>query len=66
MKEYFGCEAVIYRSSMIRDRSAENRNIVFLPRAESFVGGDSAVLRYERYDVKEVMDVTYELARSPF
>ena len=65
VKEYFGCEAVICRSSMIRDRSAENRNIVFLPRAESFVGGDTAVLRYERYDVKEVMDVTHELARSP-
>jgi len=66
VKEYFGCDAVIYRSSMIRDRSAENRNIVFLPRAEGFVGGDTAVLKYERYNVKEVMDVTYELARFPF
>ena len=66
LKEYFGCEAVIYSSSMIRDRSAENRNVVFLPRAEGFVGDDTAVLKYERYDVKEILNVTYELARSPF
>ena len=63
LKEYFGCEAVIYRSSMIRDRSAENRNIVLLPKADSFVGGDAAVLKYVRHDVKEVMNVTYELSR---
>jgi hypothetical protein len=66
LKEYFGCEAVIYSSSMIRDRSAENRNIVFLPRAEGFVGGDAAVLKYERYTVTEVMDVTYQLGGHPF
>ena len=66
LKEYFGCEAVIYGSSMFRDRSAENRNIVFLPKADGFVGGDAAVLKYERYTVKEVMDVTYSLSGRPF
>ena len=41
-------------------------NIVFLPRAEGFVGGDAAVLKYERYAIKDVMDVTYNLGGHPF
>jgi hypothetical protein len=49
LKEYFGCEAVIYRSSVVSGPSAENPNIVILPRAESFVGGDTAVLKYQRF-----------------
>jgi RES domain len=64
LREYFGCEAVIYRSSMVKEPTAENRNIVILPRAESFVGGDAAVLKYRRFDVMEVLDVTYKLGPS--
>jgi hypothetical protein len=66
LKTYFARDAVIYRSSMIRDRAAESRNIVVLPRAGEFVGEGSAVLTYERHSVKEVLDVTYRLAPFPF
>jgi len=66
LKEYFGCQAVIYSSAMIKDRSAENRNIVFLPGADVFVGGDTGILKYVRHQIKEVMNVTYQLSSYPF
>ena len=66
LKEYFGCDAVIFRSSMVRSLSAENRNIVILPRTEPFAGPAPAVLSFEGYEVKEVRNVTYDLSRSPF
>ena len=66
LKEYFGSEAVIYSSSVVRGPAAENHNIVFLPRAESFVEGETAILKYQCFDVKEVEDVTYQLAKRPF
>jgi RES domain len=62
LKEYFSCEAVIYRSSVVREHGTGTRNIVILPRAENFVGGDAAVLKYQNFTVKTVLDVTYELA----
>ena len=37
LKVYFACEAVVYRSAMTKDRFAENRNIVLLPRADDFL-----------------------------
>lgn len=66
LKEYFKCDAVIYRSSMIKDRTAENRNIVLLPRQESFTGSATSVLTFVRHDVKEVLNVTYQLMKCPF
>jgi RES domain len=62
LKEYFGCEAVIYRSSVVRGIAAENRNIVILPRAQGFVGTVAAILEYRRFDVMEVLDVTYKVS----
>jgi hypothetical protein len=38
LKSYFGCDAVIYKSSMQRDNAEDNRNMVILHR-EKFVGG---------------------------
>jgi hypothetical protein len=61
LKEYFGCEAVIYRSSAANGLTIENTNIVMLPRAETFVG-DTALLKYQNLHVIEVQDVSYKLA----
>ncbi|MER8452760.1 RES family NAD+ phosphorylase [Mesorhizobium sp. M1428] len=65
LKEYFGCDAVIYRSSVMRNDKIDNRNIVLLPKGEEFVGAD-AVLKYSRYSIKRVLDVTYHFASDPF
>lgn len=66
LKAYFSCDAVIYRSSMIRDDKAENRNIVILPREATFIGDGPAVLTYRSHEVKQVLDVTYQLMRGLF
>jgi RES domain len=66
LKQYFGCEAVIYSSSVVRGPAADRRNIVFLPRAEGFVGENMAVLKYRVFAVKEVRDVNYQLVEDLF
>jgi RES domain len=67
IREYFGCDAVIYRSSMIKVRDKESRNIVFLNRGEAFTGTQSAPLAFSRYTAKEIADITYELSDAwPF
>jgi hypothetical protein len=42
VRDYFGCDAVIYRSSMIKDRNQESRNIVLLKKGDPFAGGQAA------------------------
>ena len=67
LREYFGCDAVIYRSSMIKDGNQESRNIVLLNKGEAFVGGQAAPLAYTSYTAKEVADVMYTLVDAwPF
>lgn len=66
LKEYFGCEAVIYKSSVVTGDTTGSRNIVFLPRPEGFVEGDNAILKYQRYDLTEVRDVIYQLNKQLF
>ncbi len=67
LKEYFGSDAVIYLSSMHKDDKADNRNIVILNRGEEFVGDtDTNALSYSQHDTREVMDVIYKVASSPF
>lgn len=61
LKEYFDCEAVIYRSSMIKDGNQESRNIVLLNGGIAFVGESVAPLAFSKYIIKEVLNVTYEL-----
>lgn len=67
LREYFGCDAVIYRSSMIKDRNQESRNIVLLNKGDPFVGGQAAPLAYASFTAKEVADVMYTLVDAwPF
>ncbi len=65
LREYFGCDAVIYRSSMIKDRNRESRNIVLLNKGDAFVGVPAAPLAFTSFTVKEVADVMYRLADAP-
>ncbi|UGV24673.1 hypothetical protein E0H22_02620 [Rhodopseudomonas boonkerdii] len=59
LKSYFGCDAIIYRSSMQRDKADDNRNIVILNR-DGFVGdADPCVLAYTGWSMQEVTDVRY-------
>jgi hypothetical protein len=59
LKSYFGCDAVIYKSSMQRDGAEDNRNIVILHR-DLFVGtADPSVVSYADWSLLEVTDVRY-------
>ena len=40
LREYFGCDAVIYRSAMHKGSEIENRNIVIFGAPEDFPGGE--------------------------
>jgi hypothetical protein len=68
LREYFSCDAVIYKSSMHRDDKMDNRNIVILNKGAEFVGTGSAnVLSYSRHEIKDILDVVYKVAPSvPF
>jgi hypothetical protein len=59
LKSYFGCDAVIYKSSMQRDNAEDNRNLVILHR-DTFVGTDDPnVVSYVDWSLQEVVDVRY-------
>jgi len=61
LRSYFGCDAVIYHSSMQRDEGTEKRNIVVLHR-EMFVGAENpSVLSYVDWSLKEIRDVRYTI-----
>jgi hypothetical protein len=66
LKSYFGCDAVIYKSSMQRDDGEDSRNIVILHR-ETFVGTqDPSVLSYEDRSLREVIDMRYTTVADDF
>ena len=59
LKSYFGCDAVIYKSSMQRDNAEDNRNLVILHRG-TFVGtDDTSVVSYVDWSMQDVVDVRY-------
>jgi RES domain len=61
LRTYFGCEAVIYRSSMQCEEGAEKRNIVVLPR-DAFVGNDDpSVLSYVAWSSRDITNVRYTI-----
>lgn len=66
LREYFKCEGVIYRSSVVKNDAAESRNIVLLPQRHSFVGHDIAVLNYKSHRIEQIDDVTYQFADVRF
>jgi hypothetical protein len=67
LREYFNCDAVIYRSSMHKGDKADNRNIVILNRGVDFVGAAAPhVLSLSQSSVREIRNVTYDIGTSPF
>jgi RES domain len=65
LREYFACDAVIYKSSMHKNGDADNRNIVIFYKGGEFVGKER-VLTLSKYHVANVMDVVYRTAISKF
>jgi hypothetical protein len=60
LREYFGCDAVIYRSSMHKSNETDNRNIVIFYKGTEFVGqGTGSILSLFRYHVTEIADIVY-------
>ena len=59
LKSYFGCDAVIYKSSMQRDNAEDNRNMVILHR-ETFVGARiRACFPNVDWSMQDAIDVRY-------
>jgi len=63
---YFECEAVIYKSAMIRGKDADARNIVILPRQDGFSEFPSSILTFRGYEIKGVDDVAYTVSKDMF
>ena len=62
LRTFFGCDAVIHKSSMQRDDAEDNRNLVILHR-DLFVGNtDPAVVSYADWLLLDVVDVRYSTA----
>lgn len=65
LREYFGCNAVIYRSSLHNSEKADNRNIVIFYRDKDFVGKDAA-LSLKRHCITNVSNVVYTTYQMSF
>lgn len=60
LREYFDCDAVIYRSSMHKGREIENRNIVIFGQQIDFLGGGSRqILDFVRHKTRKVINVVF-------
>ncbi|WP_316193007.1 RES domain-containing protein [Bradyrhizobium sp. SZCCHNRI1029] len=61
LREHFNCDAVIYKSSMVRGNKTDNRNIVILDRGVEFVGaGRTLVLA--SHDIRDIGDIIYQIS----
>jgi hypothetical protein len=62
LREHFDCDAVIYRSSMVKGDKTDDRNIVILDRGVEFVGkGPNQVLSLAHHELKDIVDVVYRI-----
>ena len=59
LSEHFGCDAIIYKSSIFRQRNATARNIVLFNKGGDFVGAANSILDYIGHKIKRISDVTY-------
>lgn len=61
LREYFGCDGVIYRSSMHTGANVENRNIVVFGSQGDFLGGGSRqLLDLLDYETRRVNNVIFD------
>lgn len=68
LKEVFGCEAIVYKSSIHKSDNKDNQNIVILNKPNiGFVGESSrCILSYSSYKVKTVRNITYNVWECKF
>ena len=60
LREYFKCDAIIFRSSMHTGKEIENRNIVIFGRYEDFLGGGNRqILDLTKHRIREVTNVIF-------
>jgi hypothetical protein len=65
LREYFNCDAAIFRSSMHKGREIENRNIViFGPPGDFRGGGSRQILDLKEHSIKRVTNVTFQIAED--
>jgi RES domain len=64
LREYFECDAVIYKSSLIRSGDADNRNIVIFDKGSKFVG-QGQMLSLSDHHIAHVQDVAYRTVSGP-
>ncbi len=60
LKEHFGCDAVIYKSSMHKGNGIENRNIVIFNTGVEFIGSPVSPLSFIGYTIKNVENIQYK------
>jgi hypothetical protein len=62
LREYFACDAVIYKSAMSRTEQADNRNLVILNRGADFVGSSPEnSVSYKKHEIRDVYNVAYTM-----
>jgi hypothetical protein len=66
LREYFDCDAVIYRSSMHKGEDVDNRNVVIFYRGDDFIEGARRTVSLSRRYVTTIADVVYSTFISPF
>lgn len=65
IREYFECDAVVYRSSLHKNTEIDNRNIVIFSKGREFVGREQALI-LSGHSIATVEDVLYETFFNPF
>lgn len=65
LREHFDCDAVIFRSSMHKTTTADNRNIVIFHKGSAFVGRDG-LLSLSKHNVFNVDDVIFSTSVDLF
>lgn len=62
-REYFNCDAIIYKSSMNKGHKGDNRNIVVLNRGTDFMDpATKQCLALSRHNIRHIQDVSYEIS----
>jgi RES domain-containing protein len=63
LREYFNCDAIIYKSSMHKSDKDDNQNIVILNRGVDFIGpATTSSLALSRHNIRHIMNVSYEIS----
>lgn len=59
LSEHFGCDAVIYKSSLFRQGSTTTSNIALFSKDSDFIGAANSAVEYVSHEIRRIDDVTY-------